>query len=247
MKPTWFCWVWAAWACEVGIAAADQPEEQAIAELTKAGARSQTDALLDALALGLPPRVAAAALDALAARHDRRGADVALAYLKHRDPGVRAHAVLTIAALDDPRAREAVRRGLGDVDRGVRAAAARAAVQRRDAAAVPALLALLARGDQAAAPALAALADGGAARKVTGLAGAAPDAAVAACLGGLLLRKDLGPDDLYVELVRALGGLPGDGVLAALNAYLGSLPATSNRPSRREAQAFVAARTGAER
>src|SRR5262249_33324949 len=65
------------------------------------------EALLDALALGLPPAVAQAALDAAASVP--KAEPVLAAHARARDPAVRAHAIaalgtgpLVLAALGDP-------------------------------------------------------------------------------------------------------------------------------------------------
>src|SRR5690349_15829289 len=61
------------------------------------------EVLLDALALGLHPQVAAAALDALAVRPHPKAIDTLVHYLDHRNPKVRASAVTALAAIDDKR------------------------------------------------------------------------------------------------------------------------------------------------
>jgi hypothetical protein len=194
--------------------------------------RTRDEALLDALALGLPPAEARAALDAAAAIP---GAEAVLAgYTRARDPSLRAHAVAALGA--GPR----VLAALGDPDADVRAAAGTALAARRDGRAVAPLLALLARGDPVAAAPLAALANAGVARAVAELVGRAPDALLARTVGLMLLRRDLGPDTVYLALVRALGGLPGADAVAALRAYVAA--AAPGRPSRREAETLAEAR-----
>src|SRR5215468_279380 len=92
------------------------------------GGAARADGPLDALALGLPPAEARAALDAAAGTP---GAEpVIAAYARARDPGVRAHA---IAALGTG---PLVVAALGDLDPGVRAAAASAVAAHHDARAV---------------------------------------------------------------------------------------------------------------
>ena len=204
------------------------------------------DALLDGLSMGLHPKVAAAALAALAAQKDPRSLDVLLHYARNRNPGVRARAVTALGTLDDPRARTAVRVGLTDSDKGVRAAAAGVVAARKDVGAVDALLALFKKGDEATAAALAAIATADVARRVAELSGEAPDALVAQCLGEMLLRKDLGPEQVYVDIVDALGKVPGDDTVVALTAYIGSLPDKDNRKSKREAQAIYEQRMGGQ-
>jgi len=199
------------------------------------------EALLDALAMGMPSDEAAAALDALAAHPLRSGLDVLLGYSRHRGPELRARALTALAALDDRKARAAVMAGLGDQDAEVRAAAGRALAARRDRTALPPLMALLRRGDAAATAPLAALADAEVARTVAELAGQVPDGLLAQTLGGMLARPSLGPETTYVSLVRALGAIPGDDALAALAAHGERGP---SRPSVKEARAILERRRG---
>lgn len=217
----------------------------AVDKLRRARGTAATDALLDALALGLPPRVALAALDALRERRSTAALDVLVRYARHRDAVTRAAAVSALGALDDKRAIDAVKAALGDADRTVRAAAGEALAARRDRTAVPTLLVLLGKGDDAAVKPLAELANADTAARVAELAGRAPDVVVAQCLGQILLRPDLGPEKTYVDIVRAIGSLPGDDAIVALTGFIGSLPPKSMRPAKREAQAIVDERLGA--
>jgi HEAT repeat protein len=216
-------------------AAAAAAAAQALGETRSAAA---LEALLDALALGLPPEVAAAALDAAGRHASDKALSVLLAYAHHRNPSVRAHAVQALGSLASGRAAgEAVLAALGDEEADVRAAAGRILAWRKDARAVGPLLRLLASGDEVAGPPLAALADAETAAKVAELAGKAPDALVARTLGQIALRRDLGPEAAYVGVVRALGAIPGDEAAATLRKLVGtpSLP----RAARRDAQALL--------
>lgn len=194
--------------------------------------------LLDALALGLPPEVAAAALDAVSRHASDRALPVLLAYARNRNVSVRTHALQALGALaGTPAADGALLAALGDNEHAVRAAAARLLAWKKDARAVPKLLALLAAGDDVAGAPLAALASAEVAAQIVDLAGRAPDAVVAHTLGELLRRRDLGPEALYTSVVRALGAIPGDDALAELQKVVDA-PATP-RAARRDAQAFV--------
>lgn len=214
----------------------------AAAELGKLRQPAAGDALLDALAMGLPTDVAIAALDAVAALRPKGARDVLLGYTRHRGPDVRARAIVALAALDDKPSRAALLAALGDSAPEVRAAAGAALAARKDRAALPALLALFARGDEAAAAPLAALADGELARQTAELSGKVPDALLAATLGHMLLRADLGGEPIYVAVVRAVGAIPGDAALTALSSFLASQPKNAARPSVREARALLDAR-----
>lgn len=221
--------------------------DRAAAAAEKLGASRQAgalDALLDALALGLHPRAAQAALDAVARHRSPAALEVLLAYASHRQPEVRARAVLALGALDDPRARAAARAALVDGEATVRAAGCRVVAERKDAVAADTLLALLKKGDEAVPPAIAALATPELARRVAELVGEAPDALVAESLGLMLLRPDLGKEDVYVEIVRALGKVPGEEAIVNLTNFLSATPETPARQSRREAQAVVEQRLG---
>jgi HEAT repeat protein len=214
-----------------------QPQQQ--------GLSPATATLLDALALGLPPEEAAAALDALAAgKHEKETVDVIVRYASYRDPAVRARAVYALGVLDDARARATILRAIGDQDKEVRSAAGRAAAIRKDLGVVKPLLTLLKKGDETAVASLAAVANADVARQVAELVNEAPDALVAQCLGLMLLRKDLGPEQAYVDVVRALGKIPGNDAVVALTGFIGSVPESSPRPSRKEAQAIYEQRLG---
>lgn len=208
--------------------------------------RSQAglDALLDALALGLHPQVAVAALDALAARKKPAALDTLVAYAEHRSPKVRASAVAALAAIDDRRAEKPILAALRDGHVSVRAAGAAAVAQRKLKAGIEPLMLLLARGDEATAPALAALADAELAKQVAETIGKAPDAVVARCLGGMLARPDFKPDGARVEVVRALGRIEGQEAVEQLTSYVSSVPKNPPRQSRKEAEQLIQRRLG---
>ena len=202
------------------------------------------DALLDALALGLHPQVAIAALDGLAARKKAAALDTLVAYREHRNPKVRASAIGALAALDDRRVDKHILAALHDGDVKVRAAAAGAVAQRKLRGGVEALLQLLVKGDEASAPALAALADPELARKVAETIGKAPDPLVSRCLGAMLARPDFKPDGARVELVRALGRIEAEEALEQLKLYVASVPKNPPRPSRKEAEQLIQVKLG---
>jgi HEAT repeat protein len=208
--------------------------------------RSQTglDALLDALALGLHPQVAVAALDALAARKKPAALDTLVAYREHRSPKVRASAVAALAAIDDRRAEKHILAALRDGHVSVRAAGAAAVAQRKLKAGIEPLMLLLARGDEATVPALAALGDPELAKQVAETIGKAPDAVVARCLGGMLARPDFKPEAARVEVVRALGRIEGEEAFEQLTRYVSSVPKNPPRQSRKEAEQLIQRRLG---
>jgi HEAT repeat protein len=202
------------------------------------------DALLDALAMGLHPRVAAAAVDALAAHKHPDAVEALLHYARNRNPEVRAKTVAALGQIDDKRATAVWKRAFRDGDKGVRAVAAKIAIAKKDGSSANDLIALMKKGDDAAPAALAAVASPEIAIKVAELIGEAPDRLVAECLGALLLRSDLGKEDIYVEMVRALGKIPGEEAVVALTGFISATPEKPPRQSRREAQTIYEQRLG---
>ena len=217
--------------------------DQAIAAAAALGASPEPaahDALADALATGLAPEVAIAALAALGKRPAKGDAALLRFYARHRDVDVRAAALVPTADAT------ILIGGLRDEHPKVRAAAARAIAEGKHRAAAEPLLALLAKGDEPAAAALAAIADVELARVIGEQLGQVPDALLAAALGGILLRKDFGPDTARVEVVRALGKVAGAEATTALADYVEATPENPPRASRREAEAMVEARLGGD-
>jgi HEAT repeat protein len=200
------------------------------------------DALMSALALGLHPRVAAAALDAVAQHGDVRSYETLRFFLHYRDPRVRAAAVRAVGKLDDPRAAGHAIVALSDTDKTVRAAAIEIIAVRQWRPGIEPMLELLKKGDEAAAPALATLATPDLARALGELIGVAPDFLLARALGLTLRRQDFGPETALVQVVRTLGKVPGQEALDQLQRYVESVPANPPRQSRREAEALIKAR-----
>ncbi len=202
------------------------------------------DALLDALALGMPKTVAVPAIAALA-RHPAPSDVPALTrYAGHHDQGVRSAALTALALYPDPTARAAVIGGLHDPAPAVRAASATAAGRGRIRDAVEPMFKLMARGEESAALGLAAMADADLAAKLADQLGKVPDPTLAVALGAILKRSDFGPDPARVEIVRAIAKIQDAAAVGVLTDYLDSSPKTPPRPSRQEAQAVVEARLG---
>jgi hypothetical protein len=202
------------------------------------------EALLDALAFGMPGTVALAALAAVTVHPGPSDVDMLARYASHHHPAVRSAALAALARYPAPTARRVVTRGLRDMTPSVRAAAADAAARGRIREAIEPLLALLARGEQSAAAALAAMADAALARKLGDQLGTVPDATLATTLGLVLRRPDFGPDPARVELVRTLGKIQDPEAISALAEYLDAAPKNPPRESRMEAQRMVEARLG---
>jgi HEAT repeat protein len=197
------------------------------------------EALLDALALGLHPQVAGAAIDALALRPSPKSLDTLAHYLDHRNPKVRASAVTALAAIDDKRADKYILATLRDGHESVRAAGAAAIGKRHLKAGVAPLMKLMVKGDEAMALALASMADADLAKEVAELVGTAPDAIIARCLGAMLARADFKPESARVEVVRALGRVPSQDALEQLSNYVSSIPENPPRQSRKEAESII--------
>ncbi len=202
------------------------------------------DALLDALAFGLPAQVAIPAIAALA-QHPAPPDVVALRrYADHRNPGVRGSALGALALYPDPAAHAAVVAGLHDPVGIVRSAAASAAAQGHVREAVETLFVLLEKGEEPAARALATMADADLARKLGDQLGKVPEPTLALSLGVLLRRADFGPDTARVEVVRAIAKINDQAAVKALTDYIDATPKNPPRPSRAEAEKIVAARLG---
>ena len=227
------------------LAAADPATAIAAAkQLGKAAGATGLEALLDALSVGLHPKVAVAALDAVSEHSSPKAFEFAATYARHRNPNVRAAAVRALVAGGGPKMETAVLAALHDGNAGVRLAAADAVAAMKIRAGIEPLLALLARGDDAAVKALGRMADADLARRVAEAVGTAPDTAVARCLGTMLVRADFGPEEARVEVVRALGRVPGDESLEQLTNYVATIPEKPPRASRTEAEATIETRLG---
>jgi HEAT repeat protein len=212
-----------------------------LGESTEPGAH---EALLDGLALGLPPPVAIEALAALT-KHPAPPDVVALVrYAGHHNPSVRGAALAALAMYPDPVAHAAVVAGLHDMTGSVRGAAATAAAKGHVREAIEPLFELLARGEDIAARGLAAMADADLVRRIGDQFGKVPDPQLAECLGLILRRADFGPDTARVDIVRAIAKIQDQAAVAALTDYLDATPKNPPRESRAEAQKIVEARLG---
>ena len=205
---------------------------------------SAHDALLDALAFGLPSSVAVPAIHALAKHPAPPDVAALRRYANHRNPAVRGSALGTLALYPDPAAHQLVIAGMHDPVGIVRAAACGAASQGHIRESIDTLFALLARGEEPAARALAQLADPDLARKIGDQLGKVPDASLALALGAVLRRADFGPDAARVEVVHALAKISDQAATAALTDYIDATPKNPPRQSRQEAEKIVTARLG---
>jgi HEAT repeat protein len=202
------------------------------------------EALLDALAFGMPPSVATASITALATHPAPPDVALLVRYASHHNSGVRSAALGALAMYPAQAARKALVGGLHDQNPAVRGAAAMAAAKGHAREAVEPLFELLARSEDSASKALAAMADADLARKISDQFGKVPDPILAATLGTILKRADFGPDPARVDLVRAIGKIQDASAVAALTDYLDASPKNPPRASRQEAQKMVEARLG---
>jgi hypothetical protein len=222
--------------------------DQAIAaanQLGEAASPAAHDALLDALAFGMPPRVAVAALGALALHPAPIDVQSIGRYAHHRNPTVRAAALAALAMYPGP-AHAVVIAGLHDRATMVRNAAEAAVGKGHIRAAVDPMLQLLAKGEEGAAHGLAQLADAELARTIADRYGKVPDATLALALGLILRRTDFGPDTARVELVHAIAKIQDPAATDQLSAYVKATPANPPRQSRQEAKMVIDARGGGQ-
>lgn len=250
-------------------------EQAAAAAAQKLGALASpaaNEVLLGELSTGLSPKVAMAALDALAAQKVA-AADVQLLpvlslYARHRNLELRRRAVTAVAALPESPASAGtvvplLVGALGDASSEVRAVAAQALGARHEKSAEPALIKLLLRKDPAAPAALGQVGGPDTARALSEMIGNVPDRMILETLGELLKRPDFGPEQVRVQVVKTIGKMPGSQTLDILTDYVkqtapaaaqaaGGKPAAKAgkdapkegpRPSRIEAQKIIEQRT----
>ena len=228
----------ALWSADLDTAA------RAAGQLGLMDAPAAHEALLDALAFGLPAAVTIPALTSLSQHPAPPDVLMLTTYAHHRNPTIRSAALNVIARYPDPKARQAVIAGLHDPMGIVRGAAAAAAAAGHVRESTEALFALLAKGEEPAARALAQLADPDLARKIAEQLGQVPDASLALCLGLVLKRADFGPDTARVEIVRSIAKIQDAAAVTALTEYIDATPKNPPRPSRHEAEMVVGARLG---
>lgn len=213
-------------------------------ELGKSKSTKAVGTLLDGLAIGVHPRVAIAALDALAKHGEEVAFDTLAFYLKNRNTLVRISALKAMSVLKNKEAKALTLAALGDANTSVRATAIEIAMQQKNRLSIGALIELLKKGEKASVPALSAMADNKNASDISKLFGVVPDNLLASCLGGILMRPDFKSEDARVEVVKAIGLIPGSVSIEQLTNYLGAIPKKPPRASRKEAEAIVDAKLG---
>ncbi|HEY4241426.1 MAG TPA: hypothetical protein VGM88_16505 [Kofleriaceae bacterium] len=232
-------------AAEAALAGTDlEAAAAAAADLGASDAPAAHDALLDALALGVPSAVIAPTLAGLSSHPAPPDVPALVRYAHHHNPAIRAVALAALATYPAPDAKAAVVLGLHDKIAIVRGAAAAAAAKGHVREAVDPLFELLALGEEPAARALAQMADAELVARIADHLGKVPDPSLALCLGLVLKRPDFGPDPARVEVVRAIGKIQDQAALSALTDYIDATPKSPPRPSRAEAERMVEARLG---
>jgi HEAT repeat protein len=201
-----------------------------------------TDVLLDALAVGASPRVAAAALESLAKQKSPRAVTVLLHFSRNRHSDLRRKALVALGPFKEPRVTQAIMVRLGDSAKDVRATAARLLAERKERGAERILLKLIKRGDEAAATALGLVMTADSVRRVAELHGTVPEGLLASALGEYVKRPDVA-DATRVDVIRTLGKMPGAEATAALIEYIGSVPQGHSRASKTEAQKLIEQRS----
>jgi HEAT repeat protein len=245
------------------------PEEAravaAVKKLGELGSVQAVDILLGELAVGLPPRVAKAALDVLAARRspEKFGAKVdegpstfpiLSLYAHHRNPELRKQALTGLATLLPPAGQPGqpgqpgqivplLISALSDGNAEVRGVAAQALGDHREKSAEPHLIKLLLRKDPAAPVALGQIGGPDTARALAEMIGNVPDGMILETLGELLKRADFGPEPVRVQVVKTIGKMPGSQTLDILGDYVKESAKDKQRPSRIEAQKIIEQRT----
>jgi HEAT repeat protein len=200
------------------------------------------DALLDALATGLDPQIAEVAVQSVAKHPADADAATLAFYARYRQIDVRAAAAQALGAYDGAVANRALIAALGDPELRVRMAASQGAADGHNKATKNALMALFLKGDTASMPGLTALADADLSRQIGEQLGVVPDDLLAQTLGGILLRKDFGPDTARLEVVRAIAKIKGETATKALQDYIDGTPEKPPRQSRKEAVSLIADR-----
>ena len=201
------------------------------------------DALLGALTLGAPPKLAIALIEALGQHKDAKALNLLRHYAGNRNIQIRAVALSALAglgAIGD--AVKVLIDALGDSNPMARARAARLLGELHVASAQGPLLKLLKRGDKAAAVPLGQVGGVEAARLLGESIGELDSAAIAGAFGEMLKRADFGPDPLRLQVVKALGKIPDSAATVALVEYIASVPAKEIRISKRIAEQLVAQR-----
>ena len=217
----------------------DAKADEAAHKLGELNDPKALDAILDALAVGAPPKVQATLLGALSGKKDPRAVEVLKHYARNRNAELRKKALAGLAELGDARGVPTMIEALSDSVEEVRATAATALGKRKERSAEGKLIKLMQHKDEASAKALALMATPELAHRLSELLGQVPDALLCTALGEMLKRPDFGPEPIRVEVVKTLSKVPGIDSTSALLEYVAATEKDKMRPSRVEAQKIV--------
>lgn len=187
---------------------------------------------------GLDAELLDLALTTLRVQNSPAAGPVLIELARHRRAEIRARALDAIAASRPAGAREALVRGLADLDPTVRAAAATGLgeIEARDA--VPELIRALERGLPEAAAPIGKLGNVEQARTLVTLLGRVPFAALAQGVASLLTRADL-PQRFRLDVVARLHELGTGEIRTFLDETLPSVPGGANDPVRRAIETAI--------
>ncbi|MCB9558356.1 MAG: HEAT repeat domain-containing protein [Deltaproteobacteria bacterium] len=200
------------------------------------------DALVGALQLGCPPKLLTALLEALGQHKSDDTIPLLKLFAHNRTPEIRVAALQALGRNESPQTVGPLIDALGDSNPMVRASAARMLGDRQEKRAESALFMLVKRKDVSAAAPLGKVAGVETAKNLGELIGEVPDRAIALAYGEMLKRKEFGPDPLRMQIVKALGKLPGSDATTALVEYIASVPPKDIRLSKKMAERLLAGR-----
>ncbi|MCB9616546.1 MAG: HEAT repeat domain-containing protein [Sandaracinus sp.] len=202
----------------------DRPEVvPPLAELVRAG---QSDVITDR-AIGALERIA-----------EPSSIDLLTELLNHRRPGARRRAYAALAAIDDPRVRPLLERGLRDSDRSVRGAAALALGEIGAKQSLDLLFRAFERNVVEAAIAIGKLGDAESVERYHAFLGQEPLGVMLTGYDAFLRRSDV-PLATKKAIVERLGEVAGVSVRRFLQDYLASFPERIRDRGQRELKTLV--------
>jgi HEAT repeat protein len=211
-------------ALATAVAGEDETAAAAAAkQLGDSGASNATDPLLQTLAVGTTPAIAAEIVTAVGKLKDPKALQLVTLYAGNRNLPVRIAAVKALASIADDRVVDTLLERLGDAAPEVRAAAADALAERKETRAQERLFALVTRNDAGAAGALGTVIASDAIPRVAELHGRVEGSVLAVVFGEFLKRTDV-PERLRLDVIHTLGRIEGAAATTALVEYLASIP-----------------------
>ena len=194
--------------------------------------------LADLIRSGQPDVITDRAIQALERVADPSAIDVLTELLQHRRSGARRRAYVALAAIEDPRVRSLLERGLRDSDRSVRGAAALALGEIGATESLELLFRAFERNVVEAAIALGQLGDAAAVERYHAFLGQEPLGVMLTGYDAFLRREDIAID-VKKAIVDRLGEVAGVTVRRFLQDYLRSFPDRIRDRGPRELKALV--------